>query len=151
MIARLKRAADAKGLTIIDHGNGHFQISGGPLLVNYYPLAKRQSAYIAGTTKKRTFVTPEEAVEMAFSEPERVGQESKAKRGRQRQHRLKLLAKHPYCRWCGTKLTEETATIEHIIPLDRGGLDNLNNKALACAECNHKRANNMPELEKQQA
>lgn len=63
----ITKLATQRGLTVEDHGNGHFQILGGSCLVNYYPLSKRRSAYIAGTTgKARSNVTPQQAVEMAF-------------------------------------------------------------------------------------
>lgn len=41
------------------------------------------------------------------------------------------------CIYCGAPLTEETATIEHIVPLSQGGIDRMVNMALACADCNH--------------
>lgn len=41
------------------------------------------------------------------------------------------------CLYCSTELTEETATIEHIVPLSHGGKDNVYNMALACEPCNH--------------
>ena len=60
--------------------------------------------------------------------------------------RRRLLKKHPFCHWCNTLLTEETATLEHIIPLKRGGLDNDNNRTLACEPCNQERGHDMPEI-----
>ncbi len=41
------------------------------------------------------------------------------------------------CIYCGAELTEETATVEHVVPLGMGGPDRLINMALACRECNH--------------
>lgn len=41
------------------------------------------------------------------------------------------------CIYCGTPLTEETATVEHIVPLGQGGPDRMINMALACFECNN--------------
>ena len=66
-----------------------------------------------------------------------------------KRQRKALIKKHPFCHWCGKPLTLDASTIEHIIPLSRGGLNNMNNFALACQECNHARADGMPELEAQ--
>ena len=67
MREQLEKLAAQRGLTVVDRGQGHFQIVGGTCLVNYYPHSKRKSAYIAGTTgKARHHVTPQQAIEMAF-------------------------------------------------------------------------------------
>lgn len=144
----LARAAKARGATVVERGAYHFQIQGS-LLVNYYPNSKRRSAYVAGTTKARWPVTAEQAVAMAFDAPPIASAADKDTRGKNsRRKRAALLRKDPLCHWCKTPLTIDTSTLEHIIPLDRGGLDNANNRALACGECNHGRGNNMPELAK---
>ena len=54
LVTQLRKLAEPRGLRIIDRGQGHIQLVGGPLLVNYYPLAKKRSAYIAGTTSRCT-------------------------------------------------------------------------------------------------
>lgn len=40
------------------------------------------------------------------------------------------------CAYCGKCLTQETATIEHVLPLSRGGRDAIKNMVLACRSCN---------------
>ena len=40
------------------------------------------------------------------------------------------------CCWCNGHLTIESATIEHIIPLSRGGTNELRNLDMACIPCN---------------
>ena len=145
----LEKAATERGLKVVERGQGHFQITGGPLLTNYYPLAKRKSAYVAGTTGRRTGVTAKQAVEMCFQPPARVGMARRdGRRGNYRKHRMKLLAKSNRCHWCGAVLTIETSTLDHKIPLALGGLDNKNNWVLACEPCNHDRGSEMPELRK---
>lgn len=63
----LAQIAAKRGLTVEERGPGHFQIIGGTCLVNYYPDSKRRSAYIAGATgKARHYISPQQAVEMAF-------------------------------------------------------------------------------------
>lgn len=56
------------------------------------------------------------------------------------------------CCWCGCECTNDfqiiggqpqplpqTATVEHIIPIAKGGQHNINNVAIACFECNNKK------------
>lgn len=45
----------------------------------------------------------------------------------------------PYCQWCGARLTNTTATTEHIVPLGRHGTNRIWNLALACQPCNNDR------------
>lgn len=40
------------------------------------------------------------------------------------------------CVYCGTLLTKNNATIDHIIPLIQGGTHNRNNLAWCCMKCN---------------
>lgn len=143
----LRDAAAARGATVSDKGNGHFQIRG-RLLVNYYPFSKRRTAYVAATTHGKEGVSPTEAVAMAFSAPPLADTERRADRkGKTRQKRRMLIQrKGNRCHWCGAEVTLDTSTIEHVIPLARGGLDNSNNRVLACKPCNHGRGHDMPEL-----
>lgn len=145
MSEKLKKMCQARGVEYVDRGNGHIQLLG-PLTVNYYPDSKKRSAYVAGTTKGRNDVTPEQALAMCFKPP-KVDNTVRAVRKRSyRGKRAALIRKHPFCHWCGTPLTLDTSTIDHIIPLARGGLNNMNNFALACEKCNRDRADKMPEL-----
>jgi hypothetical protein len=40
------------------------------------------------------------------------------------------------CRYCGSAVTTETATLDHIVPVSRGGSDEPENLATACLTCN---------------
>jgi hypothetical protein len=145
----LEEIAAEKGLTVVDRGQGHIQIVGGPLLVNYYPLAKRRSAYIAGTTGRRVGITPQQAVEMCFVPPPVRGvARIDPRKGKNRSRRKQMMGgrKEVKCHWCPTMITLNTSTIDHVIPLFRGGLDNANNRVLACHPCNNRRGHAMPEL-----
>lgn len=142
----LLECAASRGLRVVDRGQGHYQIVGGPLLVNYYPLAKKRSAYIAGTVARKVGVTPEQAVEMAFVPPP-VAANKDERKSNYRSLRRRMLERSNKCHWCPKLLTLDTSTLEHIIPLHRGGLDNANNRVLACDDCNKRRGHEMPELE----
>lgn len=49
------------------------------------------------------------------------------------------------CAYCGSELTPETATIDHIIPLSRGGEHSINNIAPACSRCNSQKGDKTAE------
>jgi len=51
--------------------------------------------------------------------------------------RLELFETHRRCQYCGRVLSENTATLDHKVPVHRGGLDEPANWALACAPCNN--------------
>lgn len=140
----LEALAKKSGVTFKDCGNGHIQLKG-DLLVNYYPESKFKSAYIAGTTKKTKHVSPEQAIALCFKKPELPSNSASRKKSYTRE-KARMLKKKPFCHWCDTELNRDTATIEHIIPLGVGGLDNANNRALACNKCNSNRGSDMPEL-----
>ncbi|MEH2070050.1 MAG: HNH endonuclease [Nostoc sp.] len=71
------------------------------------------------------------------------GRLSHSQKDRKRPH---LIAKYKMrCFWCGHNLTPETLTIDHYIPLSKGGSNKIKNLRLACNGCNNKRGNAMPE------
>lgn len=49
------------------------------------------------------------------------------------------------CQYCGTQPGPESLTIEHVLPKSKGGVSSWTNCALACLECNTKKANRTPE------
>ncbi|NNJ11567.1 hypothetical protein EKD04_014615 [Chloroflexales bacterium ZM16-3] len=51
--------------------------------------------------------------------------------------------RHPMCAYCLT--TEGRIEAEHIIPRSRGGTDGWQNRVLACAACNARKGNRLPE------
>jgi len=146
MSKTLKQLCIDRGVEYYERGNnGHIQLKGA-LLVNYYPNSKNKSAYVAGTKKALKGVTHEQAIDMCFNAP--VSQGKNDTRGRNgRRKRAQMLKKGiTKCYWCKCPLTLDTSTIEHIIPLVRGGLEHSNNRTLACEDCNHGRGSDMPEL-----
>ena len=145
MFKELEKLATKSGLSIKDFGNGHFQLTGGPLLVNYYPHSKNKTAYVAGTVKAKKHVSPAEAVKMCFAQPKCLGKKDKRRRD-YKKIKARLYKKNPACLWCVNPLKLSEATLEHIIPLDKGGLDNVNNMGLAHLDCNNNRGSEMPEL-----
>lgn len=49
--------------------------------------------------------------------------------------RKEILAEHPDCWWCPAPAT----TIDHVVPLARGGDNDRSNLVPACARCNERR------------
>lgn len=142
MLTRLQNLASEHGVTVSLKSEGHFHLQGA-LLVNYYPFSAKRTAYVANTVKSFQHVDMKAAIKMACVPPP----VTKVKRKSYKAIKLRMLRKTQACHWCGCALTEETATVDHVIPLSRGGLDNDNNRKLACEPCNNKRGNSMPELE----
>lgn len=50
------------------------------------------------------------------------------------------------CLYCGTRVTNATATMDHVIPLSKGGKTNWENIVTACGPCNHKKGNDMTRM-----
>lgn len=139
--------AEKHGVEVVQRPNGHIQLKG-DLLVNYYPESKKMSAYVAGTTGGKNRIMPKEAIGMCFKAPELTpGQRKDARGSNSRRKRQQLINKGvSLCHWCSKPIDIDTSTLEHIIPLHRGGLDNPNNRTLACYDCNNSRGHDMPEL-----
>lgn len=149
LINKVNKLAGDAGLALIcvNRDSGHYQVKGGPMLVNWYPLSKNQTAYVKATKKGVKHATPEQVVKMALSAPDMQAEKVTRNSGKAKRAKQRLLKTKPFCHWCDARLTPETATLEHIVPLKRGGLDHHNNMTLACEKCNQGRGHNMPELE----
>lgn len=132
------------GIEVKDCGKGHYQILG-KMTVNYYPLSKQRTAYIAQTNSGIKGVDPKKAFELSQDVPVGLNPTPRRKAGYTKV-KLKMYKKSNLCHWCGIKLIPSQATVDHVVPLSRGGLDHHNNRVLACEPCNRSRGNKMPEL-----
>lgn len=45
----------------------------------------------------------------------------------------------PICAYCGCTIPEDKLTVDHVIPVSKGGTDKFANLALACFSCNHRK------------
>lgn len=133
-----QKKATELGLIALDKGNNHWQIKG-KFLVNYYP--ERGTCYIAGTNKGFRLFELEQVFKTASEFPKEMLAPVERKKSPYTKYKMQLLRRHPFCKWCAKKLTKETGTIDHLIPLSKGGLNNPNNYVLACEPCNSKRGN----------
>lgn len=55
---------------------------------------------------------------------------------RKQLHTKKRLMGNEVCAYCGKKLTRQNATLDHVIPLSRGGDDSRRNLVWCCKKCN---------------
>jgi 5-methylcytosine-specific restriction endonuclease McrA len=53
-----------------------------------------------------------------------------------------LFTRHPYCEYCGS---ESNLSLEHIIPLSRGGQNTLTNVTVSCKSCNSSKGTKLVE------
>ncbi len=88
---------------------------------------------------------PEEAqVEDPIASNE-IPKHKRADRKTRRLIKLKLRAIYPNkCMWCGVELTmkfgrRNTSTVDHIMPISKGGSNSIGNQVLACHNCNSAR------------
>lgn len=150
IISELENLCKSKNYPLIVRANNHITIKG-PLTVHYYPFSKGRTAYVESTRKGCKGCTPKDALLMAEELPTRIrnGGGDKPKRKQYRKYRKRLIEQgKDACHWCGIKLTLDTSTMDHVIPLSRGGLDHECNRVLSCEPCNSERADKMPELKK---
>ena len=61
---------------------------------------------------------------------------SKRNKKSNREIRRELLVEDPYCYYCGCRLGLDDSTLDHTIPLSKGGTNEWSNLVLACYECN---------------
>jgi len=142
---KLKKLCKEGCVEFKDCGNGHIQLKG-VLLVNYYPDSKNKTSYVAGTVIGSKNTSFKQAIAMCNISPKNLGKT--ANRGGNSKRKRRALFKRGIdsCYWCKIKLTIETSTLEHIIPLAVGGLDNANNRTIACKKCNSGRGCDMSDL-----
>lgn len=151
MVTALRRLAEPAGFEVVcvSEAAGHYQVRGGALLVNWYPFSAKRTAYVKATKKGIPNASPEQVIQLATTAPDVQQEKVERNAKRAKRAKLRMLKTHPFCHWCDEPLTRETATLEHIIPLKRGGLDHHNNMTLACEKCNRERGHDMPELSKE--
>lgn len=133
-----KQCAES-GLEVVDYGKGHWQIRGGVVIVNYYPHAKRgASVYVNGTASKFPIYrpSPENVIAFALGRLPRGKLTERLKPNKIREHKKRLLAKDARCHWCKKPLDRYSASLEHVIPIARGGSNHKDNLKLACRPCN---------------
>ncbi len=144
ILTALKKEAKSKGVRVRDCGHGHLRIEGGTFQVNWYPYSKRQTLYVNGMNRRAKYSCEDvsEVIRAAVQAPPRQPVFNKDHRSSNRiAIKKRLFRRTDLCRWCSKKLTMQTATIEHILPIDLGGAEADYNRDLACEPCNKQRGN----------
>lgn len=59
--------------------------------------------------------------------------------------RAKLIRRDRCCAYCGQQFRDRELTVDHILPQSRGGRDGWMNCVAACAFCNARKADRLPE------
>ena len=55
--------------------------------------------------------------------------------------RLRILIRDSYCcQYCGS---EDATTVDHVLPISKGGTDDPDNLVAACTRCNYSKGNRM--------
>lgn len=131
----------------------HWQIRGGKFCVNFYPLKNGgPSFYVNGmnsgweATASGHCCTVADAIVAADKPPINLCSYAR-KRKRKRSYKgakKRLLRASPFCYWCKKKLDTSSSTLDHMIPLSKGGTNGTDNFVLACEDCNKNRGNDMP-------
>jgi 5-methylcytosine-specific restriction endonuclease McrA len=58
-----------------------------------------------------------------------------------------MKAEQPWCTYCGSPATRgNDLTIDHIVPLTRGGTNRRENKTVACRRCNSRKRDALIEI-----
>lgn len=78
-----------------------------------------------------------------LSEQEIKREREKARELRKSQWWKNRLAKG-VCRWCGDTFPPEELTMDHIVPIIRGGKSNRGNVVPSCKECNNRKKQMLP-------
>lgn len=141
----LRALAGRHGLELREPTAGHVQIIGAGMLVNWYPGSKRRTAYVAGAQSGKPYCSAEHVIELALGKAGEVGQKRACRNsGRMKKKRRRMHAADPRCHWCRADLEFEAATVDHLLPLSRGGSNRDDNLVLACEPCNRARRDSLP-------
>jgi len=143
LVTKLTKLAERHGLEVVMRPNSHVQVRGGALIVNWYPSSKRRTAYCNGSVAGIACPRAEDVIALAVGNKEPCAARAERKSTYKR-HRARLWKKNPRCHWCGKVVTFEESSLDHRIPLSRGGANTTDNYVMACKPCNHGRGNELP-------
>ena len=66
---------------------------------------------------------------------------------RRKQHKTQSVVARDgiWCRYCGKRTNQYTRQIDHVIPVSRGGTNDLDNLAVSCRTCNYRKGTQLLE------
>lgn len=146
--------AKGAGLQAMDCGNFHWRLTGGLVGVNWYPASKRRTVYCNGGTGATSFSgTAEEAIAAALGKARTMapGANKTKRMGQNRSLKIRLKWwRHGRrtCHWCRIDLCHfRNLTVDHVVPLFRGGSNLEDNLVPACHDCNKERGHQLTKKE----
>lgn len=149
-----KTKIEAAGLQARECSRIHWQVIGA-FVVNCYPFAKGgPTIHVSKTNAGRKCdrgQLAKLAIEAARKAPPMAAQQDRTERSSKSTRRIRRRlhrSQGDKCCWCEEPLTLETSTLDHIVPLARGGTNGTDNFCLACEGCNHDRGHDMPEIKR---
>ena len=132
----LKRC-EVAGLSAKECSPYHWQVIGGKHLVNYFHGKRGASVHIARTNHSVPG-SDEAAIRCANELPGEIDP-SKRKKSGYTKYKHRLWQRSNLCAICKQVMEYKNATVDHIIPISRGGMNNPNNYQLAHELCNSKK------------
>lgn len=133
------KKCQAVGLTAKECSPYHWQVLGGKFLVNYFHGKRGPSIHI-GKTNHAVEGSDQNAIRYANELPGGIDS-SKRKPGGYKKYKSRLFLKSNMCAICHKAMEFHEATIDHIIPISKGGLNNPNNYQLTHEVCNSQKGN----------
>ena len=131
-VLRLIQLAGAHNVTarlLTDDGPGSahtmYRIEGA-LTVDWWPYSKKRTAYLLNSKVRHHVASAADVIRMATTVPRRGALDSRSrprmKRWKKAQYRNAIPSGYlPTCFWCAVPLQKHEATVDHRIPLGRGG------------------------------
>ena len=130
------------GLKLERRSEFHYQIKGGHLPVNYYPTTR--SVYINGMSQGKRGVTDEQIVEFALGRSVPDGVKLFGRKNF-KSTKKRMWKKSKMCALCGIIIQKfEDASVDHKIPISKGGSNRADNLQLAHKKCNVEKGNSLP-------
>lgn len=140
LLRRLNRLTSIKyseySISVTVKSNSYIQLKS-KYTVDY--LWRLKIAYVLETHQQFSDIHLEKAIILSLlKNKQKMNGEIKRAKGNRGSTRTKkqLLYDNPFCYLCNKKLTEKTATLDHVIPKAKGGTNRRVNLRLACWPCN---------------
>lgn len=139
---KMKPLAEKEGIEFKKCADYHFQLRG-IFLINVYP--SKASYYVQGTNKGIRYHDLRELLDVCLGERNLEARRDVGSRRKPLGDKKPALwERSRLCFVCGQEIAKiEEATIEHKIPLYRGGSNRMDNLGLSHATCNHARGNQL--------
>lgn len=131
---------ESYGLKMKQCNEHHWQIGSAEFFINYYPSTG--TVYVNGMQKGMR-LTLDEALDLARDANAVLPAARGAKRQQNTHHKDRIYRYNNQCALCKAFMHYEDASVDHIIPLSRGGSNRFDNLQLAHKWCNREKGNDV--------